>query len=373
MEHRFLDYLDVDFKFSGKKTELWQANLAKSGIFPYLENGVVHWDWKPPEIWLTEETARFFDNLIVCKDHQPNDISHTKAIGLVKNAYLNGDYISGDTAIFDTSGLIDGRLQLSPDFIARVEPVLREINGVFVRYKQIPISVDHIALVERGRAGNDVALLHRLDTSDGTAIQIPVEFAKQKVEFMDEMEELKSKYNELLTKHGEQSAVLKRMQDSAQTCEALQEEIAKLQSDLESAKTHSISVADAAKDNAIKLASDALELVMGAKEVGLTIDISTAISDPLSVIKQIKDKITPGVEVSDVDLPIFIKGALAVFSSKTEEMIEPDVQGDPADQPLDFTPFKDSADNLVNLMTTEIKAKPNVLAQLSQLDRGLLK
>ena len=206
----------------GKKTRLYSATLAKTGIFPYWENGEVYWALKAPEDFLCQDAVNQFENLIVTHNH-PGDMraSHNHAVGYCRDVSAQENkYLRGNIAVFAPIAHIAidaGDHQLSMGALCDLKVIDREIDGVFVKYQQVNPRFDHEAIVPRGRAGSDVALHTLRDSFDGPlsmAIEVPIEFVKPKIILntgindMDELVKLQAKYDTLLTQSGVQAASL---------------------------------------------------------------------------------------------------------------------------------------------------------------------
>lgn len=79
------------------------------------------------------------------------------------NAHIEGDMLYNDITITDAA-LIDkvrnnGKRELSIGFETEVVPQSGELNGVHYDSVQKNIKINHVAVVERGRAGHEVRLL----------------------------------------------------------------------------------------------------------------------------------------------------------------------------------------------------------------------
>lgn len=150
--------------------------IARTGVFPYLKgDGSIEMEAKLPDQLLADSTVQSANNRPVTDDHPENSagqrilVDKNNAKSLMKgftasNAHV--DKATGtvrvDMTITDSSlinKINQGKRELSIGFQTDIVPVKGHYNGVAYDSVQKDININHVAVVERGRAGHSVRLM----------------------------------------------------------------------------------------------------------------------------------------------------------------------------------------------------------------------
>ena len=141
--------------------------IARTGVFPYLKSdGAVSWEAKLPTELLADSTIESANGKPVTNDHPDELVTKDNAEKYMKgvtmsNAHTDGGTIRVDMAITD-SNLINaiqgGKQELSIGFQTDVEPVSGEYDGMHYDSIQKSIEINHVAVVNRGRAGHNIRI-----------------------------------------------------------------------------------------------------------------------------------------------------------------------------------------------------------------------
>ena len=161
-------YLDNGFlRVTGK--------AARTGVYEYLacELGLndrnpmdVVRVYRPEEEVFNDSSLESYKNVDVTNDH-PSEFVDAKtykktSVGHVISAERDGDFVNVDIIVKDADSIKDiesGKTQLSPGYSAvYVQENAAAPCGTSYEFKQTSIDVNHLAIVSRGRGGNQVRL-----------------------------------------------------------------------------------------------------------------------------------------------------------------------------------------------------------------------
>lgn len=142
--------------------------IARVGVFPYLKaDGSIEMEAKLPTELLADTTVKSADNKPVTDDHPDEFVNQSNANKYMKgftasNAHVDNDTLRVDMTITD-AGLISeinqGKQELSIGFETEIVPQKGEYKGSVYDSVQKNIQINHVAVVERGRAGHSVRLV----------------------------------------------------------------------------------------------------------------------------------------------------------------------------------------------------------------------
>lgn len=142
--------------------------IAIVGVFPYMKaDGSVEMEAKLPTELLSEGTVSSANSKPITDNHPDELVTQVNARNYMKgftatNAHVENDTLKVDMTITDKS-LIDeinkGKQELSIGFETEVVPKKGEYKGVAYDSVQKNIQINHVAVVEQGRAGHSVRLL----------------------------------------------------------------------------------------------------------------------------------------------------------------------------------------------------------------------
>jgi len=153
--------------------------LSKMGIFQYsggsispeCEQDKIYNVYRPAEELSTEECINSFKLLPWIDNHvmlgsEDEGLTPAEAKGIQgvigEDVYFDGEYLKGNIKVFSEamSNLIaNGKKELSCGYRCRYEYAPGVYDGVAYDYLQREIRGNHLALVEQGRMGSDVAVL----------------------------------------------------------------------------------------------------------------------------------------------------------------------------------------------------------------------
>lgn len=141
--------------------------IARTGVFPYLKSdGAVSWEAKLPSELLADSTVESANGKPVTNDHPDELVTKDNAGKYMKgvtmsNANTDGDTIRVDMTITDSDlikAIQGGKQELSIGFRTDVEPVSGEYDGMHYDSIQKSIEINHVAVVDRGRAGHNIRI-----------------------------------------------------------------------------------------------------------------------------------------------------------------------------------------------------------------------
>lgn len=141
--------------------------IARVGVFPYLKaDRSIEMEAKLPTELLSDSTVNSADNRPVTNDHH-GLVTKDNATQLAKgftadNAHVDNNTLRVDMTIMDGK-LIDainnGKQELSIGFQTNIDQTPGKYNGVAYDSVQKDIRINHVAVVNQGRAGHKVRLL----------------------------------------------------------------------------------------------------------------------------------------------------------------------------------------------------------------------
>lgn len=142
--------------------------IARVGVFPYLKaDGSIEMEAKLPTELLADSTVKSAENKPVTDNHPSELVTQTNSKEYMKgftatNAHVENDTLKVDMTITDADLIKEiskGKQELSIGFETEVVPQKGEYKGVGYDSVQKNIQINHVAVVERGRAGHSVRLI----------------------------------------------------------------------------------------------------------------------------------------------------------------------------------------------------------------------
>lgn len=142
--------------------------IAIVGVFPYIKaDGSVEMEAKLPTELLSEVTVDSANSKPVTDNHPDELVTQVNASKYMKgftatNAHVENDALKVDMTITDKSLINEinkGKQELSIGFETEVVPKKGEYKGIAYDSVQRNIQINHVAVVEQGRAGHSVRLL----------------------------------------------------------------------------------------------------------------------------------------------------------------------------------------------------------------------
>ncbi|CAM4012267.1 DUF2213 domain-containing protein [Mesobacillus zeae] len=146
--------------------------ITRPGVFPYQrQDGTVQMEAKLPDEIFSDRTIRSARSKPVTDDH-PNEpvtlknynryakgLSHTDAV--VRNLKLYVSMTITDEALIQK--IRDGKREISIGFMSDVVAEQGTYNGDAYQFVQRNLEINHIAIVDQGRAGPEVAIRNDSD------------------------------------------------------------------------------------------------------------------------------------------------------------------------------------------------------------------
>lgn len=258
--------------------------IARVGVFPYLKaDSSIEMEAKLPDELLSDSTVSSADSKPVTNDHPTELVNQRNASKYMKgftadNAHVDNDTLKVDMTITDAdliSEINKGKQELSIGFETEIIPEKGEYKGVAYDSVQRNIQINHVAVVEHGRAGHSVRLIgdsaemvqqdnvdkkgKQMETTkvrlDGADVTVATGDADKIIKLDEENSEKKRQIDDLKTK-------IKEMQD----------QLAKLQGDDDKNKKNADKAqakADAAEkelaDLKEKYSGDAMDKAISAR------------------------------------------------------------------------------------------------------------
>ena len=275
---------------------------ARTGVYEYLSTelgiegperlvGVYR---SPNEVFSPESMATYSDK-DVTNDH-PEDLVNAStfkehSVGHVRGASQEGDDVIVDMIIKDQSAIDDlnsGKLELSPGYLAEYVPVNGvDANGTPYEFEQRGIVINHVAMVDAARAGNQARIFDSKPKGNVT-------MAQRKV-FLD------SKKTRSVTLDEEAAAVVEQAIDA-----------------LEDVADEAEKRADEAEAKADDLEEKLKEMSEETKEVTSDSAISARVAAVLSTINDAK-KLMPSFDSKGTTNPLEIKRAAMAAVKPTRD------------------------------------------------------
>lgn len=141
--------------------------IARVGVFPYRTvNDDVVMEAKLPTELLSDSTVESANSKPITDGHPSELVTAENSKALMKgftaeNAHVDGDMVKVDMTITDADlikEIGDGKEELSIGFKTEVVPVQGEYQGVHYDSVQKNIQINHVAVVDKGRAGHSVRI-----------------------------------------------------------------------------------------------------------------------------------------------------------------------------------------------------------------------
>lgn len=141
--------------------------IAKPGVFPYrFSDGSELMEAKLPDDIFSPETVQSANSKPITNDHPSETVKPANykkyAVGMTHNdAQSDGRHLKVSMTVADQKTLDqirDGKHELSIGFLANIDENPGEYQGTRYDAAQKNIKINHIAIVDRGRAGHDVNL-----------------------------------------------------------------------------------------------------------------------------------------------------------------------------------------------------------------------
>ena len=242
--------------------------IARVGVFPYLKaDNSVEMEAKLPTELLSDSTVSSADSKPVTNDHPTELVNQRNASKYMKgftadNAHVDNDTLKVDMIITDAdliSEINKGKQELSIGFETEIIPEKGEYKGVAYDSVQRNIQINHVAVVEHGRAGHSVRLIGdsaemvqqdnvdkkgkqmdttkvRLDGADVTVatadadkiIKLDADNSDKTKKIADLEEEIKEKQKELDELKGKSDADKKNADKAQAKADAAEKELADL-------------------------------------------------------------------------------------------------------------------------------------------------
>jgi hypothetical protein len=172
------DYLEEPFQLTAEGYLKGRAIFTNIGVFPYkLEDGAVRWELRPPSEVFEYDSVNSFKLLPMTNDH-PNGAVTVANIKEEQVGYTGEDirtnayYLSIPILVTDGESIDacqqKGKRALSAGYTADLEMTSGVWMGVPYDAIQRNIRGNHIAIVDRGRAGDDAVM--KFDSADSVGI-----------------------------------------------------------------------------------------------------------------------------------------------------------------------------------------------------------
>lgn len=259
--------------------------IARVGVFPYQKaDGSIEMEAKLPQDLLADTTVESANNKAITNNH-PHELVNAKNFKMygkgftADNAHSDGNNLRVDMTITDDdliNAIKNGKQELSIGFMTEVVPQAGNYQGMQYDSMQRNIEINHVAVVERGRAGHSVRITgdsavmteqekggnKHMETTkvmlDGANITVAAEDAdtvtqanSSQASLKQQLKAAQTKVKQLqaqIEKAGGSAADSKKAADSAQAkADALEANNKKLQAKIDSLNTDSIDKAVEAK------------------------------------------------------------------------------------------------------------------------------
>lgn len=263
--------------------------LSKVGVFPYLGREIgapepdrIYKVYRPEEELSSPETIASFKLMPLVDEHamlgdEADGFTPAERKGLHgvigEDVYFDAPYLRGNLKIYSESakGLVKSgtKRELSPGYRFKLDPTPGTFNGEAYDAIQREIRANHLALVEEGRTGPDVAVL---DTA-GHLCALDSQLLKEAVTMADEIKPASDGTGQDVDLKAQIKAILAELKAEEEVKEAGEELGMGGDAPTDTAAT------PAAEDPAAKAASDETAKAMDAlrKQVAdLTAKLSTA-------------------------------------------------------------------------------------------------
>lgn len=159
------------------------ANLTRIGVFHYLRaDGTTLRELRRPEQVFDPESVQSFRMVPVTNEHPPVEVTADNAreyaVGSVSDSvHRDGDFLRSSLMLFDKKAVADveaGKAEISCGYTCDLDFTPGKWDGEPYDAVQTRIRGNHVAIVERGRAGPEVRI--RMDALGG--IMVPKKINK---------------------------------------------------------------------------------------------------------------------------------------------------------------------------------------------------
>jgi len=311
----FTKYIDEDTGFLHIN-----GVVARTGLQPYMGAELGNMEeptamfnvYRPREEVLKEESLSTYANAPITDDHPNTFVTVDNATELIKGSVASYetynkdgiDYIKAQIVVTDKdliNKVINGKMELSAGYSQNLVKEKGEFEGVTYDYIQTNIKINHVALVDSARCGQECKLVF-----DSNSI-IVYENTLKGIDSMEEKEEIKTPDAEMpfdIKELVKQVAELLKMEKAEETM--IDEKMPKEK------ETKNI-------DSLIDAKVDAL---LVAKELGLNVKSSDSVVDiKKAIIATKSDMALDGVCDAGIDTAYkMVKSQIAKDSLKQEEI-----------------------------------------------------
>lgn len=144
-----------------------KAPITRPGVFPYMrQDGQIQMEAKLPEEIFSDHTVQSAKGKPITDDHPNEPVTlenyQTYAKGMTHtDAAVDDDKLCVSMTITDKDliqKIKNGKRELSIGFLADVAMTAGELNGMHYDAVQRNVEINHVAVVDRGRAGPTVAI-----------------------------------------------------------------------------------------------------------------------------------------------------------------------------------------------------------------------
>lgn len=155
--------IDPDSGFLNAK----DVPIARVGVFPYRKSdGSTDMEAKLPQYLLSDSTVESANGKPVTDDHPPvmlnkDNVKQYMQGFTATNAHVRDNTLRVDLIICDSALINDinnGKEELSIGFRTELQQVSGEFNGTKYDSVQSNIQINHVAVVDKGRAGHSIRL-----------------------------------------------------------------------------------------------------------------------------------------------------------------------------------------------------------------------
>lgn len=172
-----------------------KAIVTRTGVFEYKnEDGSLRRELRHPEDVWNEDSLSSMELIPVTNNHPPEMLVNSEnfkrlAIGYTgETIQKEGQFIFANVVITDAEGIDwvknQGRKQLSLGYTVDLVPESGDYHGVPYDYRQTNIKYNHLAVVNRARAGSEAQIT--LDRADTFEILKEGELMKKKIKIDEE-------------------------------------------------------------------------------------------------------------------------------------------------------------------------------------------
>lgn len=221
--------------------------IARVGVFPYrtVNNDVVMEAKLPTEL-LSDSTVESANSKPITDGHPTQLVTADNSKELMKgftaeNAHVDGDMVKVDMTITDADlikEIGDGKEELSIGFKTEVVPVQGEYQGIHYDSVQKNIQINHVAVVDKGRAGHSVRITgdsaemvikdkgESMETTkvmlDGANVTVALADADQVAKSNTDLADLKKQLADAQAKVKELQDQIEKVQGKADSADELQ-------------------------------------------------------------------------------------------------------------------------------------------------------